>query len=503
MENYRKAMEIFEKIQLLSSISSVLYWDTNTSLPAQGIQYRSEQTGYISELIHGLQTSDELINAVKAANAEKLDEEQRRDLEILDRQIRIGTALPDKFVKRQTAQANTTLEIWKKAKGKSDFSIVLPELEKSFQLNYERGILIGKAIGIDHPFEALLNVREPGMTVDSVSQLFQRALAFLKPLTKKYAEKSAELRTDRLDFLVKKSVQKQIVKEIARFYRYPFEGDRARGRIDEVEHPLTISCGPDDVRVTVKYNEPEFTRSIFAACHELGHALDRLNRNPEWMGRPIDSFRTPSIAECYSRFTENKVGKSSEFWQYFFPILQEHLPQLKDMQWNEFYALTNLVNPNPSRLRADELTYLTHIIIRFEIEKMLFEDKISIQDLPGIWNEKYSEYLGVEVPNDAEGVLQDLHWYSVYWAYFQGYGLGDLMGSQLLQKVDHDVPDWRDNVRMGDISILSEWLASNAFSLAGRYDPMELIQQITGIPLSVDAHKKYLNVKYYELFTKL
>lgn len=497
---YDRAIKIHEEIQLISSISSVLYWDTNTTLPRMGIHYRSKQAGFLSQQIHKLQTSSQLKQAVEEAKQTPLDEEQRRDIEILDRSIRIGSALPEEFVKEQSAQSNTTLEIWKKAKAKKDFSIVLPELKKNFELTFKRGELIGKALGIDNPFEALIFVREPGFTSAKISDLFTEALQFLKPMTQKYAEKSEEIDTTFLNFRVPKSIQHEVVKAISRFYQYPFEGENSKGAIGEVEHPLTIGCGPMDVRITVKYDETRFTRSIFAACHELGHALDRLGRKPEWEGRPINSYRNPSIGECYSRFTENKIGKLPEFWQYLFPEIQSIIGgPLSEIDWKSFYLATNVINPNPSRLRADELTYLTHIIIRFEIEQMLFKGELSIEELPNIWNQKYHEYLGVDVPDDTEGVMQDLHWYSVYWAYFQGYALGDLMGSQIFAAMEKDL-NWRESLITGDMAPANNWLQKNAYSLGGKYDPPDLIRAITGKELSTKHHKTYLESKYSKIF---
>ncbi len=499
---YEQAIKIHEEIQLISSISSVLYWDTNTSLPRRGVSYRSKQAGYLSQQIHKLQTSPQLRIAVKEAMKLNLDDTQRRDIEILDRSVKIADALPEDFVKKQSAQSNTTLEVWKKAKAKKDFSIVLPELKKNFELNFRRGELIGKALGIEDPFEALIFVREPGFTSEMISMLFSEALSFLKPMTERYANRSSEIDTSFLETHVPKSVQQEAVKEIARFYRYPFEGEASRGRIDEVEHPLTIGCGPEDVRVTVKYVEERFTRSIFAACHELGHALDRLGRRPDWEGRPINSYRNPSIAECYSRFTENKIGKLPEFWEHMFPKIQSIIKDpLKDIEWNEFYMATNLINPNPSRLKADELTYLTHIIIRFEIEKMLFSGKMHVDELPQAWNQKYEDYMGVEIPDDAEGVMQDLHWYSVYWAYFQGYALGDLMGSQIYATMAEKAKGWRDSLRMGNMEPAIDWLTREAFSLGGLYDPPDLVKAITGHDLSTAHHKRYLEEKYRRLFS--
>ncbi len=291
-----------------------------------------------------------------------------------------------------------------------------------------------------------------------------------------------------------------MVEAISDIFQYPYRGSNAMGRIDEVEHPLTIGCGPKDVRITVKYDESNFTRSIFAGCHELGHAIDRLGRNPDWEGHPTNSFRTPSIAECYSRFTENKIGKSQEFWEGFYPTLQKLIGSpLKNIELDEFLLATNRIIPHPSRMKADEVTYLLHIIIRFEIEQMLFNGDIQIHELPQVWNQKYHDYMGVEVQNDTEGVMQDLHWYSTYWAYFQGYGLGDIMGSQMFYAMTKEIGDWRAELRKGSLKQGKEWLELKAFRLAGYFDPLDLIESITKEKLNPTYHVRYLKEKYQKL----
>ncbi len=243
-------------------------------------------------------------------------------------------------------------------------------------------------------------------------------------------------------------------------------------------------------------------KAVGATIHEIGHGLHGLQRKSEWNEQPINNFHFPSFGESQSRFLENHIGLSRSFWKGYFPLFQKGTEgAFNDISLDEFYPAINQVIPGVSRMRADEVTYILHIIIRFEIERDLFAGKITISDLPNVWNEKYNSYLGVDVPNDTVGVMQDLHWYSQYWGYFFGYAVGDIMAAQIVKVgLGKDLPNWQEELEGRNFSPIREWLQQNIHSLSARYDSLDLINKITGQPLTTQYLQNYLESKYIDLY---
>lgn len=476
-------LKIYQEITLLQSIQSVLYWDTNTMMPDLALHHRSKQNAYLSSKIQQLW---------KRIASELPATGDTRNYLLLKRQANISEAVPLELSTAISEQANTTLEVWKKAKAKQKFSVVEPEVSKLFKLNLQNANYIAKALKINDPFDALIATREPGMTAESIMKLFQQVKQAVVPLLQKIQTTE---QIPPLNVQIPQENLQKIVYQIADFYHYEYG---KVGRIDQIEHPLTIGCGPKDTRVTLNYQKKDFLRPVLAAHHELGHAIDRLESLQEPL--PINFMRNPSVAEAYSRFNENKIGKSLEFWQYYYPIMQKTAPQLQNTPLSAFYNAVNNVTPGTSRMGADELTYLLHIIIRFEIENLLFHEKITMKEAPEVWNEKYLQYLNVEVPNDTEGIMQDLHWYSVYWGYFQGYALGDIYSSQIHHKLLQELPETTEQIRNGNFLPTKQWMTTHAYQLGARYDPLETIEVITDEPLTTTYHIDYLTKKYTQIY---
>ncbi|MHA2404663.1 MAG: hypothetical protein ACXADH_16810, partial [Candidatus Kariarchaeaceae archaeon] len=437
-----------------------------------------------------------LLDAVE--KDETLDHLQIRNVELMRREYNSRAKMPTDLVARLSAQSKRTNEVWKKAKAKSQFSDVLPDMKILFGLNLEKANILAKMKGIDDPYEALVTERDPGFTVDRLSTIFNETKSFMVPLAKKYSERDLGVDFSFLDRDVPRSIKEKLAAEIVAVYQY-FSNSDENAVIGEVEHPLTIAVGPKDARVTVKYENYE--KVIFSAAHEVGHAIDRLNKNPDWDGQPVNGFSYPSVGECNSRYTENKIGRSYEFWECFYPKFHKITEgQFSDIDLETFYAGVNRVQADPRRMKADEVTYGLHIIIRFEIERDLFTGKVDLSDLPQVWNEKYQDYLGIEVKNDTEGVMQDLHWYNVYWGYFQGYHLGDVMNSQIHETMIREIPNWKENLQTGDFTAIKEYNIKNIYSKGALYDPLDLIQNVTGEALSTKYLKNYLEDKYSKLY---
>ncbi|UJG42790.1 MAG: carboxypeptidase M32 [Candidatus Heimdallarchaeum endolithica] len=504
MKHYFELLDIYEKIRLLDSISGVLYWDMNVVMPSNigAINYRSKQFQYLSQEIHRLITKNKTAELLEKCEKDKsLDNYQKRNIQLIRRMYENRTALTSELVGQMSKQSNKTLEIWKKAKVKKDFSLVKDDLEKLFKLNVQAAELYATKKEINDPFDALIDTRDKGFSVSLLSKLFDDSKSYLIPLLKKVKNKSEAIRDDFLNRKVAKEIQIRMVNELAKFLEYDAHSDKAVGNIAEVEHPLTIGCGYKDVRVTVKYLENNVLASFFACAHECGHALHGLQGRDEWYNQPIYRISSPSFGESQSRFIENIVIGSKDFWEYYFPKLNEQTNAFGDISLNTFYSAINKVKPSLIRIQADELTYMLHIIIRFEIERDWFAGKITTDELPLVWNQKYAEYLGVEVTDDGVGVMQDLHWYSQYYGYFFGYGIGDLIAAQLSNKLTKTNPDWKEFLREGHFSPVREWLEKNVHKKGGLFDCLDLVEEITGKMLSTKYHQEYLEEKYLRLYS--
>jgi carboxypeptidase Taq len=294
--------------------------------------------------------------------------------------------------------------------------------------------------------------------------------------------------------------QRKITQALTQVLGYDTTSTTAGGRIDETEHPFTTGYY-DDVRITTHYYPDNYASSIFSVLHETGHAIYEQNLNPNWKYQPAGSPCSFGIHESQSRLYENIIGRSKEFWTHMLPKLKQiTAPALTDVSLSQFVHAINKVIPSKIRIEADEVTYNLHVIVRFQIEKDIFADKISINELPETWNQKYAEQLGIKVENDSEGVMQDTHWASGFYGYFPTYTLGNIYSGQMLAVLTRDIPDWRRQLAQGNLEDISVWLTKNVHSYGDLYDPADLMLRITGKKLDAEPYLKYLRGKYSELY---
>jgi len=275
----------------------------------------------------------------------------------------------------------------------------------------------------------------------------------------------------------------------------------AAGRLDETEHPFTAGYY-DDVRITTHYHPDNFISSIFSVLHETGHAIYEQSLPQEWKYLPVGNAASMGVHESQSRFYENIIGRSREFWTSLLPRIKTAAsPSLANLQQEEFVRAINVVKPSKIRIEADEVTYSLHIVIRFEIEKDLFSEKVSVSELPAIWNQKYKEILGVTVENDSEGVMQDTHWGSGLYGYFPSYALGNIYSGQILGALQKANPQWRSELSLGNLANIRGWLAKSVYSQGNLYDPADLIKRVSGSDLTVKPYLKYLENKFGAVYS--
>ncbi|MBY8999445.1 MAG: carboxypeptidase M32 [Candidatus Heimdallarchaeota archaeon] len=499
---YEELLEIYEEIQLLNSISGVLYWDLNTYIPPAAVNYRAKQFQYLSTKTHKLWIDEKISSLIESCEKDgSLDSFQIRNVELIKRSFDSRTIFPTELVGKLASQSNRTLEIWKKAKEKKDFQEVLPNMEKLFQLNVEAAELLAKSKGMNDPYNALIDRNDPGFSVDSLGKLFDEVKSFLVPFVIRCQDSDVKIDRSFLSRHVPRAAQVKMVRDLAEFLQYDSSSNKANGRIDEVEHPLTIGCGYGDVRVTVKYHEDHVLSAFLAGAHECGHAIHDLQGKAEWYNQPIYRVSSPSFGESQSRLLENVIASSEEFWTFYYPKFQKATNgAFDDIDVNKFYSALNAVTPGFIRIQADEVTYILHIIIRFEIEREWFAGNITTKELPQIWNEKYKKYLGVAVPDDSLGLMQDLHWYSQYYGYFHGYGIGDIISAQITNTMSKKLPNWSDDLKEGNFTHIKQWLAENIHEKGGIYDGLELVKHITNEPLSTKYFTNYIEKKFSKIY---
>jgi carboxypeptidase Taq len=281
---------------------------------------------------------------------------------------------------------------------------------------------------------------------------------------------------------------------------YDVTSEKAGGRIDETEHPFTTGYY-DDVRITTHYYADNFTSALFSTLHEIGHALYEQNLSPKWIYQPIGESCSLGFHEFQSRLVENIIGRSTEFWTYFYPTLREMTKDsFSHVKLNDFVRAVNMVQPSKIRVEADEVTYCLHIIIRFEIEQDLIAGRIEVEELPEIWNMKYEEYLGVKIENNSEGVMQDIHWASAIYGYFPTYALGNIYSGQILSILEKEVPLWRVQISEGNFQHIKQWLIKNVHQYGNLYDPQDLLKKITGEGINIQPYLNYLETKYSQLY---
>ncbi len=501
MDEYDRLLKLEKEIALLQSSMSIVGWDTETYMPPKGLRLRSEQMGLLSSLGHRMGTSKELgevLAALKKKNG-ALNDTQRRHVYLSKRTYDILTKMPEELVASMAKQQAISVETWKKAKSANKWTQFEPELQKMFDLKFKEAEFRMEVLGISDPYDAMLDRFERNMRAEDVSKMFAELRNGLVPLTKKCAEASKEVDADFLQRIVSVETQRKIAADLCEVIGYDISSDSAGGRIDEVEHPFTTGYY-DDVRITVKYHEDNVSSMIYAILHEGGHALYEQNLNPEWIYTSLGLAASYGIHESQSRFIENMIGRSPEFLEYYKPRLDKLTDTFADIELEHFTKAMNLVEPSLIRIEADEVTYSLHVIIRYEIERDLYAGKVTISELPQIWNERYEEYLGVEVPDDAKGVMQDTHWASGYFGYFPSYAMGNVYDGMWLERLEQDLPNWVSGLRSGKITPSIDWMKEHVQHLASLYDPSDLVEHVTGKKTSAKPFLKYVEQKYSNLF---
>jgi len=500
---YRELLSKTKDAAVLSTAEGIIYWDMEIYMPPKAVEQRSEQLALLSRIHHKLGTDPEigkLLNTIKTSpHILTLGQVEKRNLYLINKRYQEQTALPEKLVGDLAMQEAKTVNIWKKAKAKKDFNLFKADFQKLFDLTKQAAEILMKVKQTKTPYEALLDNFEPKMPSPTITKTFNQLITGLKPLISKIQDCQTKPSTAILNQPVPLENQRKITQLITATLGYDTTSSNAGGRVDETEHPFTTGYY-NDVRITTHYYPNNFAGSIFSVLHESGHALYEQNLKSEWQYQPVGSTCSYGIHESQSRFYENIIGRSREFWIYFLPKIKQAAPSLKNLQLDPLVQALNKVEQSKIRVEADEVTYSIHIIIRFELERDLFAEKLTVDELPEVWNQKYADYLGVKIENDSEGVMQDTHWASGLYGYFPSYALGNIYSGQITAAIAKDLPDWRIQLSEGKLGEVNTWLNKNIHNQGDLYDPEKLIERATGTNLDAQPYLTYLIRKYSNLY---
>jgi carboxypeptidase Taq len=502
-KSYKELMSRAKDLTVFQSAGAILYWDMETMMPPRGIELKSQQLGMIQKIGHQMLTDPEngkLIHRIESAKEfESLNLYQKRNLHLVRKAYLEAIKLPEELVVETAKQTTIGVSVWKKAKAAKDWSKFKPELVKIKKLREKAAELLMDVKEVKTPYDALLDDYEPKMKASIITKLFDEMKIGLIKLMEKISS-SDKPETSFLKRPISTNNQKKIAQSILTFIEYDVNSEEAGGRIDTTEHPFTTGYYTD-VRITTKYHEKQFASSIYSILHEGGHALYEQGLPLDWMYQPIGTACSNGIHESMSRFVENIVGRSPEFWDFFMPILIKLTGDIfKDVSKPQMIKAMNCVTPSKIRIEADEVTYGLHIIIRFEIERDLFNGDLEIEDLPQVWNQKYEDYLGVKIENDSEGIMQDTHWAGGSFGYFPSYAFGNLYDGMWLSKLEADLPDWRKYVSGGNFREIKTWLTENVYRYGNLYDPEDLVKVVLSKALNVKSFISYLDNKFQNIY---
>jgi len=496
----KKLEELKNKLADLSDLNqaaAVLGWDQQTYMPVGGAEARGNQQALLGRLGQEWATSPELGKLLDELKpyAESLDpdSDEARLITVSARDFAKATRVPTEHVVEFTRVTSRANQGWVEARQKSDFSIFQPHLEKIVEMRQEYATFFPE---VDHPYDALLDDFEPGMKTEDVKAIFNALRPQQVELIQAISEKP-QVDDSFLHQPFDEKKQWDFGVEVITKFGY----DWSHGRQDKAPHPFTTAFGCSDVRITTRVDPNFLNPMLFGTMHECGHALHGLGFAPELDRTGLDGSASLAIGESQSRMWENLVGRSMPFWQHFYPRLQEVFPgQFANVPLENFYKGINKVEPSLIRVEADEATYNLHIMLRLEVEIAIIEGKLAVKDLPEYWNTKMQEYLGVTPPNDAKGVLQDIHWSFGAFGYFSTYALGNLVSAQLWEKINQDIVDLADQIRAGKFDALLAWLREHIHRYGRKFQPQEVVQKATGSKIDPAAYMRYLRSKFSDIY---
>ncbi len=486
---------ITKKLKAYEFASGIIYYDAATVAPENAAPSRGEVLEFLAEEEYNLRTGKEMTEAIETLTAalDSLSPVERREIEVYNRMASFVAAIPKEEYLAYTVLTNEAEAVWHKAKNENDFAAFEPYLARIFEANKKFALYFKPC---QDPYDTCLDLFEKGLTKEKADAFFSLLRERIVPLIARIGEK------EQIDdsFLYRHyPIEKQ--REFSDRLLALMAIDRKDCAIGETEHPFTMTLNKHDVRVTTHYYEDNLASSMYSVIHEGGHALYELGGGDEYEGTALCSGTSTGIHESQSRLYENIIGRSRAFISLVYPIARELFPeQLSDVTEEMFYRAVNKSTPSLIRTEADELTYSLHVMVRYEIEKGLLAGEYSTKDLPAIWNAKMKEYLGIDVPDDKQGVLQDSHWSGGSVGYFPSYALGSAYSSMFWNAMQKEL-DTEALIREGKLCLINDWLKEKIHRHASRFDPSELIASVCGGEFDPAHYVSYLEEKFKDIYS--
>ena len=485
---------------------SILIWDSRTKMPKKGASSRGYQVGTLTSVAREILLSSKMRKLLDESENEthNLEEDsfERKTILHLNEAINYHDKIPEKIQVKKAELEPLAHNAWAEAREKQDFKIFKPFLEEQVNIAIEQAHCIGFK---DHPYDALMQRFEPGETVKSLKVLFDELKIGLSDIL----NKTSQVEQPNKKFLFNEyPIDKQIEfsTKIAKKFGYDFD----RGRLDSTVHPFEISFTRDDVRITTRYYKNFINPSLFGTLHEAGHGIYEQNVKEEYTRSAMTTdflsfYAVGGVSfgahESQSRLYENHIGRSKVFWNNHYNELADCFPDaLKGVEAEDFFKAVNVIEPSLIRVESDESTYDFHIMMRVDIESMLVDKTLKVDDLPTVWNEQINKYLGLKVPNDSDGVLQDIHWSGGQFGTFCNYTIGNVMAAQLIETMDAQNPEIRKDINDANYSSLLEWLRNNIHQHGRRYTRNELLEKSTGSTLNAKPYIAYLKNKASQVY---
>ena len=488
-ENYQKINNMYTY-----AVASISY-DDSTGAPKKAFKERNDVLNYFQMLLFERSISNEyqqIINDLsKCYNS--LSVKYKRIVDLAKKDLKANLKVPVEVMNEYQKSCSDAFYYWEIAKNKSDYSLYAPYLKNVL----ENQIKVGQYMKDDNKslYETFLDMYEEDITENELDEFFNKLKERIVPLLKKIMESNVEIKDDFLFKKVSKDNQMKMGKYIASLLGYDF----SLGMVKESEHPFTNGISPNDIRITTHIYEDNFTSNLFSMAHEGGHGIYEQNLSKRLNGTPLRNGASMAFHESQSRFFENIIARSESFTKYTYKTIQKYADGvLDDVSCQDYYKAINKVSPSLIRTEADELTYCLHVMIRYEIEKLMINNKVDYNTLNTLWNEKYKEYLGVDVPSDKQGVLQDVHWTSGV-GYFFSYALGNAYSAQIYNtmKKELDVDSLLEN---GNVKPIKMWLKKNIYKYGMLLKPKDLLVKVTNETLNVDYYCNYLEEKYSKIY---